>query len=290
VQLTTVGRRAAARGSASLALTLAGCSGGASPGATATATPPPKPDLAAHLDNMPQGIVSLKVDDKTHRITAHLDVNGLAAGTAHAVQLHRGTCLQRGGQLVTGFDDAKSDASGVVAADLRATSASATSIPSGVYVELHLVGAALLGSAADPTSLPIACSDIPAAAPTTAVRIFATPGHKPFGSATLKYDAAGRAANLTVDLQTLASGSVHAVQILGGTCAAPGPVLQAVGDVTADRNGTVHATQVFGIGTPPPASGWILMIRTGAAAAIGTPAQPTPQAQPLLCGPLSKPA
>jgi hypothetical protein len=154
-----------------------------------------------------------------------------------------------------------------------------------VYLELHLVGAAALGSAVDPQSIPIACSDISATAPTTAVRVTGTPGYKPFGTVSLTYSGASRSAKLGVTLQAFVGGSVHGLQILSGTCAAPGAVVHTLTDLAADANGTVRSTQTLsGLGAPPPASGWILVVRTGSGDATGA------LTQPLLCGPLSKPA
>jgi len=279
------GRRGAALALPSLLLAACSGQGGSPPGSSATPAAVAKPDLVAHLDNMPQGTARLDVDARTRRIVAHLAVTGLAASTSHAVQLHRGSCLQRGGELVTGFADAVSSAAGTMTADVQATSSSAGAIPAGVYIEIHLVGAAQLGSAVDPQSIPIACSDISTAAPTTAVRITGTPGYKPFGTTSLTYSSAGRSAKLALNLQAFVGGSVHALQILSGTCAAPGPLVHALTDVATDPNGTVRSTQTLsGLGAAPPASGWILMIRTGPGAATGA------LTQPLLCGPLSKPA
>ncbi|HXA27560.1 MAG TPA: hypothetical protein VN193_02330 [Candidatus Angelobacter sp.] len=283
--LTTPLRR---RGVAALALPsllLAACSGsGGSPSGPSATPTPSTPDVVAHLDNLPQGTARVDVDARTHRLVAHLNVTGLAANVAHAVQLHRGSCLQRGGELVTAFADGVSGAGGALVADLQATSSVAT-IPAGVYVEIHLVGAAQLGSAVDPQSIPIACSDISATAPAAAVRISGTPGYKPFGAASLSYSSASRSAKLALNLQAFVGGSVHGMQILSGTCAAPGATVHALTDVTTDARGTVTSTQsISGFDVPPPASGWILMIRSGPGAATG------PQAQPLLCGPFAKPA
>jgi hypothetical protein len=287
VPLPTPSRGGRAVAFAVPALLLAACGGpsGGSPGPSAKPAPTAKPDLVAHLDNMPQGTARLEVDARTRRIVAHLAVTGLAPNTAHAVQLHRGSCLQRSGELVTGFADAMSGAGGTMTADVQATSSAATAIPSGVYIELHLVGAAALGSAVDPQSIPIACSDISSAAPTTAVRVTGTPGYKPFGTVSLTYSSASRSAKLGLNLQAFVAGSVHGLQILSGTCAAPGAVVHALTDLATDANGTVRSTQtVSGLGVAPPASGWILVVRTGPGAATGA------LTQPLLCGPLSKPA
>jgi hypothetical protein len=282
VQITAARRRAVALALALPTSLLAACG-------NTTVLPltngTPKPDLVALLDNMPQGVARLQVDTRLRRIVAHLDVTGIAPSTAHALQLRRGTCLQRGGALVSGFDDARSTSIGAINADVRGTTAN-TAIPSGVHLELH----ATPNAQTNAQSIPIACMDIPAATPTAPVRVYATPGYKPFGTAQIDYDKTQRAAKLTLALDSLIPSSIHAVQILDGSCAQPGTLLHALGDVAADRNGTAKATQVFGVATLPPSKGWILMIRTGPASSLGTQQQPTLQAQPLLCGPIAKPA
>lgn len=272
-------------GAASLAVLLAACGGqGTTPGgATPSPKATPKPDLVARPDNLPQGVVRVQVQG-SGRLLAHLDATGLVPRTAHAVQLRRGSCLQRGGALLASFGDATSNAAGALNADLGGP---AVTLAGGEYLELHLVGAAQLAAGA----VPIACADIASAAPSSAVRLTATPGFRAFGTVSLTYDAAARTGKLGVALQAFAGRSVHAVQILSGTCAAPGGLLHAAGDITADAGGTVKTALDLGdVGGPPPASGWIVVVRSGATDAIGTPAVPTPQAQPILCGALTRPA
>src|SRR5262249_31974722 len=90
------------------------------------------------------------------------------------------------------------------------------------------------------------------------------------------------------NLQAFVASSAHAGQILTGTCAAPGSVLYALGDISADVQGTATGAKTLtGVAVAPPVSGWIVVVRSGPTAAIGTPAAPSPQAQPILCGPLS---
>lgn len=279
--------RALARGAAGAtlgAVLLSACGGnGGSPGPIRTPATTPRPDLVAQLDDLPQGVVRLQVEAGSRRLLAHLDVSGLVPSSAHAVQLHRGTCLQRGGALIAAFGDATSNAAGTMSADV---SASPAPLGGTEYLELHLVGAAQLAAHA----IPLACADIPAGAPTAAARITATPGYKPFGTVTVSYSASSGAAAIDVAVQALVPGTAHAVQILAGTCAAPGALVHDAGDVTADAAGTVRTRlTVAAAGGPPPAAGWIVMVRSGAGAALGTASQPSPQAQPILCGALAKP-
>jgi hypothetical protein len=249
-----------------------------------TPRPAPKPDLIARLDNLPQGVARVQQQSGSRRLLAHIDLSGLVPNTAHAVQLRRGACLQRGGPLLASFADATSNATGGMSADVAGPAAP---LAGGEYLELHLVGAAQLAAGA----VPIACADISTTAPTSGSRMTAPPGFKPFGTISLTYTASNRSGSLGVSLQGLVGGSQHAVQILSGTCSALGPVLHAAGDVTGDSGGTVKARlTVAGLGGPPPVSGWILVVRSGATAAIGTATQPTAQAQPILCGALAKPA
>lgn len=257
---------------------------GAGPTPKAVATP--KPDLVARLDDLPQGVVRLHLDPATRHVVAHVDAQGLVPATAHAVQLRRGTCLQRGGVLVTAFADALSGSSGLLNADVRATSSTGGAIPAGVHLELYLTAAALLGAQATP----LACADIAADSPTAAVGLYPTPGFRPYGTASLVYRAASASASIGVALQELVGSSVHAVQILAGPCAAPGALLHPAGDVVADAGGAVSTTQVVGgLSAAPPRSGWIVVVRYGPTSAIGTAAKPSPQAQPILCGTLAPP-
>ena len=267
-----------------LALLLAACGPTTPLTGGPTPTPSPEPDLVARLDNLPVGVVRVQQEPGSRRLLAHLDMSGLVPRTAHAVQLRRGTCLQRGGPLLAAFADATSNAAGGMSADVLGPAAP---LAGGEYLELHLVGASKLAAGA----VPIACADISATAPTAGARMTATPGYKPFGSVSITYTASDRSATLAVSLQALVGRTHHAVEILTGTCTALGQVVQPAGDVSADAGGTVKATLALsGMAGPPPPTGWVVVVRSGAGDAIGTAAQPTAQAQPILCGPFAKAA
>lgn len=275
-----------------IAVVMLGCLVTTCSRATSTLTTPatPKPDVVARLDNLPQGLVRLSVNQRTPRISVHLEVTGLAPGVAHAIHLHRGTCLARTADAVASFSDVRSDSKGRIAADTTAIGATSGGIPKGVYIDLHLVGDAHLGASGGATSIPLACADVADGAATTAVRLFPTPGYKPFGSAALTYAASRRSLDVHLSASSLISGTSHAVVILSGTCVEPGAVIHDVGNLTADAQGNVTTTLTLtGIDAGPPAGGWIVIVRDGSSAEIGASAQPSPLEQPILCGPLTTP-
>ena len=267
------------------ALLGAGCASGST--STSTARPVPTTQLTARLDNEPTGAVKLGFDAKTVRITVHLQVSGLGAGSAHAVDLHHGSCLARTADAVAAFPDIAADATGTATADLASTTEVPKGIPQDVYVELHLGGRAALGSPADPQSIPIACTDVPNKAPTSSLALFPTPGHRPYGTATLTIDGTRRSISVHLTAAVLEPKSVHEVDVDAGSCAAQGAMRFALKDITADDGGSAELSQVLGnVAHLPLPAGSYVVIRQGSTSAIASSGRQSPFFQPVLCGAL----
>jgi len=252
---------------------------------SSSTTPTSQLHLAARLDNVPTGTAKLSFNAATRRISLHIDVFGLTPDSVHAVHIHHGSCLAPTSKPLVSFPDITSDGAGDAKADVTATQPTPGGLPSDAYIDVHLVGAAELAAASAALSLPIACSDVPAKQPAPVVRLFANPGHKPFGTATATYDASGRSLTVHLVLGALPPRTAHAVFIHAGSCQVQGPVKYGLTDVTADDRGSADVNAALGdIAAAPPATGWYLTVHVGASSEILANGKPAALYQPALCG------
>lgn len=288
---------------------------GASMGATTTAT-------ALTLQQMPTGTATLTWDPTTKVITASVNMIGFTPGSAHAMHIHTGSCLNQVNPPVIPFPDITASSTGAVSETVK-SNAVAGGIPASGYLNIHLAPGATLGNPGSTSFTPIACADLPTGTATpgapmgtatpmgtaspyaTATAMGATstagvasktgpvtltmhalpqPGQHPSATATDSYDATAH--TLTVDLNAtgLPANTGHAVHIHSGSCTAQGPVVYPLNDLMADASGNASGTStVTAVMTAPPASGWYLNIHMGSSATILSNGNPTLVFQPILC-------
>jgi hypothetical protein len=217
----------------------------------------------AQLTHEPRGSVTLGYDSAVRRVSARISAAGFAPSGAYLIHLHPGTCLDRSQTVGVSFPEAVADSTGTVATSLIAVN-SAAGIPRGVYLDVH---------AASGTD-PIACTDVPASNPGAPLALFATPGHKPYGTASLTFAERSRAALLRLTATDLAAGT-YSLAVRSGSCEAPGRVVATVEGVTTGPAGSAGMSRNVELPEVPPPSGWSAILLSGGAGS-----------EPVLCGEL----
>jgi len=256
------------------AAVLAACGSSQSSG---TPSAGPSVILSTHFASLPDGSATISFDRSTQRLSLRISAHGFAPGRAHAVHIHAGSCLARSERVVAAFPDAASDSSGMLALDAAALQRTPSGVPKGAYLDIHLVDSSALATATPVDALPITCSDLAAGTAVSSVRLFPTPGHKPFGTATATWNGSARSLAVQLNLAALDAVSAHAVDIRAGACKdGPGQLKYPAPKIDADAAGAVDASvTVSGVEARPLSSGWFITIYLGTTT------------QPLLCGDLS---
>jgi len=239
-----------------------------------------KPGISTKIlfSNMPSAVVALSFNQTTHLIGLRFGAYGLVPGGVYQLQLHHGTCLTPTVRPLVTFDTASADSAGSASAEVKANASSPSGIPKGIYVDMHL-----LDAQGNSEALSSACADIPTRSPTDALRLFAPPGRKAFGTVTARYRDR-RTLELRFRLMGLAPGSTHAMHVARGTCAAEGGIVHSLGDVVADSIGSASATKIVQL--PAKSERFSVQIFAGPSALIGTSKPDPGDAQPILCADL----
>jgi Cu/Zn superoxide dismutase len=106
----------------------------------------------------------------------------------------------------------------------------------------------------------------------------------PKGSAVIAYNRTAKTISVMVNASGFTPGA-HAAHIHLGSCAAQGPVLQALADFTANAKGQIvkETRMITDVTTAPPATGWYLNLHEGNSSNIMSNGRPTINFRPLAC-------
>jgi hypothetical protein len=233
---------------------------------------------------MPDGAVTLHYDTASRRVSLALHLWGLAAASAYVVHVHRGSCLNPSDAVAVTFPSVTSDAKGTILTSIAAAHESSIAILGAAYLDLHLVGATSANSPSPESAVPVACTDVPKNATSATLAWYATPGHKPSGSATLTFDGDRHVIDARLNLSVLSPHSVQVVEIDAGSCTALGTVVTRLTDITADAQGSVQAKQTLEHVDMPLAGAWAVVVRAGPPPGAASGGQGVQPLRPILCG------
>jgi Cu/Zn superoxide dismutase len=200
------------------------------------------------------------VTQRPGALSLALRVSGLVPGSWHAMHVHTGSCAAQGAVALP-LPDIYADEHGVATLVTTVpTGAAANFVAGGYYINVHAAGGDTPG---------ISCGDIVA----TKVKIEKAAAKTNFKGAGAERGHAeviqkGSDVSVWIKLSGLTPGA-HALQLLVGTCAAPGAVAVSLGDVTAGPDGSV-ATKVTATSSIPVAGkGYSLAVYAAGSAAPG---------------------
>lgn len=200
------------------------------------------------------------VTQRSGALSIELRVSGLTPGSWHALHVHAGSCVAQGAVAIP-LPDIYADEHGVARLVTTVpTDAAANFVAGGYYINVH---------AATGDTPGITCGDIvPKVVKTgkTAAKTHLKGAGGERGHAEVIQK--GSDVSIWVKLGGLTPGA-HALQLIAGTCAAPGAVAVSLGDVTAGPDGSV-ATKVTATSSIPVAGkGYSLAVYASGSAAPG---------------------
>jgi CHRD domain len=212
----------------------------------------------------------------------------LTPPSAHAMDIHPGTCAAQNQPPSVPFPDITADSAGAVVHQTVTSTPAPAGIPNGA-LSIHLAPSSELGRPGQLGYTPIACADIPAATPaagpvTLPLRAAPTNQTTPAGTVTLTYDPTHHSLHVDLTATGLPAKSAHTAHIHSGACTAQGPVVHPLPDLQADGHGSASLSKsIDKVTQPPPPTGLYVNVHRGPAAEILDNNQPTLLFAPILC-------
>jgi hypothetical protein len=192
-------------------------------------------------------------------LSIELVVGKLAPGAFYGAQLHSGSCATPGAAVLT-FPDVYADEHGVARLVASVPTAAGASYFAGGYaLAVHA------GPSASATPV-ISCGDIAAKTAKSAAKAWLKGAGNEHGHAELVQK--GSDVSVWLKASGLTPGA-HALQLIVGSCAAPGAVAVSLGDVTAGPDGTVFAKVAATSTIPVVGKGYALAVNANPSATPG---------------------
>ncbi|HEX9067098.1 MAG TPA: hypothetical protein VF843_18465 [Streptosporangiaceae bacterium] len=246
-----------------------------SPAAAASAAYPAMHRLS--LRAMPRGVVSF--GRWHHRLTARVAMNGLTPGSSHAVRL----VLSGRRHWAVSFSPLTANGTGQASGVLHSRFTGRLPRLARLVIFMGTSGSRV---AREPIALTARLRH--PGRPHRFIAIEVGPGGRyygtPEGRAAVGYNPRRHTLTIVIHATGLTPGA-HAAHVHLGSCKSQGPVLYMLGDLIADRHGTIRrAVRVItGVTKPIPAHGWYINIHQGNTKTIAKNGQPTIFFRPLLC-------
>jgi Cu/Zn superoxide dismutase len=213
--------------------------------------------LAPATGQKAKGVATLK--QRSGALSVELVVSKLTPNAFYAAHVHAGTCAAPGATQLT-LPDVYADEHGVARLVTTVpTAAGANFLAGGYSVDVH----------AGPTggnAAVLACGDIAAKVAKSAAKASVKGANGEHGQAALTQKGTDVAA--WVSLKGLTPGA-HGLQLIAGSCAAPGAVAVSLGDVTAGPNGFAFAKVNATSTIPVVGKGYAVVVTAGPSSAPG---------------------
>ncbi len=192
-------------------------------------------------------------------LSIELIVGKLTPGAFYAAHVHAGSCAAPGAVALT-FPDLYADENGIAKLVTSVpTAAGASYFAGGFSVDVHA------GPSAGATPV-ISCGDIAVKSSKSAAKAWLKGAGSEHGRAELVQK--GSDVSVWIKASGLTPGA-HALQLIAGSCAAPGAVAVSLGDVTAGPDGTVLAKVAATSTIPVVGKGYALAVNANPSATPG---------------------
>jgi hypothetical protein len=214
----------------------------------------------AVLQHSPAGSAQLAWNSTSHTLTVDITLLGLAPSSMHPAHIHTGSCTKEGNDLYS-LHNVVANVAGIGTSTSTIDNVTGGIPATGWYINVHN-GPTM---ASDQQSMPISCGNIvnPSQKATGAQNLHiplttsASPNQAATGDAQLKL--ASETLSVTLSLQGLAPGTIHAAEIHNGGCGNQGKILYTLKPIVADKTGKGSATTVIpGVSSVPES--WYLTV------------------------------
>lgn len=230
----------------------------------------------ANLQHTPTGTAKLYLSPDGHALTVTILLIGLAPNSVHPAHIHGGVCTNDGAILYP-LNNVLADAKGQASSTTIISSKASLSIPAtGWYINVH--NGPTLNTPMQAS--PIACGNISNQNGSRSVLLFlgstSSPNQNATGYTSLKVE--NGKLNVTISVEGLVPGSLHAAHIHAGNCFYTQGVLYNLSPLKADAKGNVSKTETFSGVSSIPASGWDINVH------LSTDLSTQTGYDPILCG------
>ncbi len=212
----------------------------------------------AIIKHSPSGTVELMWDNKSHVMTVHLALTGLASNSTHASHIGSGSC-KNPGSVVYSLSKVSADAIGFANAITKVANVS-TGIPeTGWYIDV-------VGTSNSDQTTQITCANVfnPSSSTNSAQNVQVTlmnssaPNQDANGTAQLVMN--NNHLTVTITVKGLAPNTQHAVHMYSGSCASQGKEVYQLKPLLANSAGSgTSVTTIAGV-SGIQRSGWYVNI------------------------------
>lgn len=266
----------------------------------------PFTDNLIHLQAMPRASAQF-IRGFGGSVSVKLSVTGVTPGSAHSVDVERGTCTApfRPGADLAKPATVQADATGQIHQEISLGRLAHAYGPLALTLRQGLTGSTPNGVNPLATQA-LACTQVPHVAgfggawshvisrARTRLLPVSESGAPLSGTATYTYNAddpksqTGQSVTVKINAFGFVPGTVHAAHIHSGTCTSQGAVVVMLPDLTADRQGHIFVNDTVPVTQQPEGPLYINIHEGNSNQILDANGNPTLAFRPLLCGDVSQ--